>query len=116
MQPAQRVTGSNPGHRARSTAIVWRFDREWETGLRLGKVQAQSNQDVGGVRSAILGSWQELTWMLAYLPSERQTFRLQWARQSANSEVASLPLQHAPGRGVMLQYILNFGDHGAHNY
>lgn len=104
------------GHSAHNLGLVWRFDRDWETGVRLDQLRVHAPNASGGTLVATPARWQEQSWMLAYKPTDKQILRFQLATQQGDAGVAGLPLKLRPGHSVMLQYILSFGAHGAHTF
>lgn len=110
---AARVTGLNrhadarQRHEAYGLAAVWRFDANWETGLRFDRLRvAMAHGD--HFHAARLN---EQALMLAWKPSHRQSLRLQWTRQHG-----AVGFESPVGRSLALQYVLAFGAHGAHAY
>jgi hypothetical protein len=108
--------GLTQGHSAHNLGLVWRFDRDWETGVRVDQLKVNAPDASSGHLIAVPATWREHTWMLAYKPTDKQTLRLQWSTQSSNAAALVLPMNATPGHSLMLQYILSFGAHGAHSF
>ena len=94
-------------HRGQALGAVWRFQPNWEVGARFDRLRAQAQHE---------GDWEprrlnEQSVMLAWKPSHLQTLRLQWSRQHG-----VVGFEGAPASKVLLQYILSFGQHGAHSF
>ena len=104
------------GHAGHNLGLVWRFDRDWETGVRLDRLSVNAPDASSGSVMAVPARWRETAWMLAYKPTDQQTVRLQWSHQTASASAWSLPLKGKPGHSVMVQYVLSFGAHGAHSF
>lgn len=110
---AARVTGigqpARPGlrHAAESIGAVWRFDPQWEIGLRLDRLRVS----VPHADHADGGRLREQALMLAWKPSHLQTVRLQATRQHGAAGI-----EGAARRSFALQYVVAFGAHGAHAY
>ena len=108
--------GINAGHGAQSMGLVWRFDRDWETGVRHDRLRVHSPALHGSDVEVQPGRLQETSLMLAYKPSHRQTLRLQWSRQSARNPGEEAVFAQPVRNAWVLQYVLGFGAHGAHSY
>ena len=108
--------GLTRGHTGHNLGLVWRFDHDWETGVRLDRLNVNAPDASSGSVVAVPASWREATWMLAYKPTDKQTLRLQWSHQTSGASALTLPLNGKPGRSVMVQYVLSFGAHGAHPF
>jgi hypothetical protein len=106
----------NQGHQAHNLGLVWRFNRDWETGLRWDRLQVNAPDAPSGQVVSVPGRWREASWMVAYKPTDLQTLRAQWSTQSSNAAAATLSLNGKAGHSVMLQYVLSFGAHGAHTF
>lgn len=115
-RPARTSLGLPAGHAAHSWGLVWRFDRNWETGLRHDRLQVHSQALHDGELEVTPGRLRETSLMLAYKPSHQQTWRLQLASQSAQNPGSEAVFARPAGQSVALQYILSFGAHGAHSY
>lgn len=113
---AQPSMGIQTGHGAHSMGLVWRFDRDWETGVRHDRLRAHSVALHAGDVEVNPGQLQENSLMLAYKPSHRQTVRLQWSRQSARNPGAEAVFAQPVRNAWVLQYVLSFGAHGAHSF
>ena len=116
LERALPSAGLTRGHLAHNIGLVWRFDPDFETGVRIDRLQALAPSNPAGVVVAVPGVWRETHWMLAYKPTDRQTLRLQLSRQSTDGAIAGLGLPGKPGHSAMVQYVLSFGDHGAHPF
>ena len=108
--------GLTQGHQAHNLGLVWRFNRDWETGLRWDRLQVNAPDAPSGQVVSVPGRWREASWMVAYKPTDLQTLRAQWSTQSSNAAAATLSLNGKAGHSVMLQYVLSFGAHGAHTF
>ncbi|MDI9332615.1 MAG: hypothetical protein QM527_15210 [Alphaproteobacteria bacterium] len=108
--------GVRSGHSAQSLGLVWRFDRDWETGVRLDHLNVHAVALHESTAESTPGRLRENSLMLAYKPSHRQTWRLQVARQTAQNLGAEAVFARPAGQSLVLQYILGFGAHGAHSY
>ncbi len=92
-------------HLAYSLAAVWRFRQDWETGLRADYLNARLPHDQHFHDLKL----REYSLMLAWKPLHSQTLRLQLSQQN-NLSLAQTQ------RALQLQYLINFGAHGAHSY
>jgi hypothetical protein len=108
--------GLNAGHGAQSLGLVWRFDRDWEAGLRHDRLRVNAIALHSGDVEVNPGQLKENSLMLAYKPSHRQTVRLQWSRQSARNPGEEAVFAQPVRNAWVLQYVLSFGAHGAHSY
>ncbi len=105
-QPTPFASGDGH-HEAWTVGIVWRFAPEWEVGARTDRLKVAIAHD-GGFDP---GRLREHAVMVAWKPSHRQAFRLQYVTQRN-----AVAIEDAARRSVMLQYIVAFGAHGAHSY
>lgn len=113
---AARLSGLGPlatpnaTHRALAVATVWRMAAHWEVGARLSTLRVAMPSDDGAGTARL----NEPAVMLAWKPSHQHTVRLQWSRQSANTNAAGfLSPAH---RALTLQYLLAFGAHDGHSH
>jgi hypothetical protein len=108
--------GLTQGHSAHNLGLVWRFDRDWETGVRWDQLRAHAPDASLGSVASVPAKWQEASWMLTYKPTDKQILRWQLSRQTGDAGAASLPMRVGSGHSVMIQYVLSFGAHGAHTF
>ena len=113
---AQPNLGVNAGHSGQSMGLVWRFARDWETGVRHDRLNVHALALHEGEVEVNPGRLKETSVMLAYKPSHRQIWRVQWAQQRAQNPGTESVFMRPPGQSLTLQYILSFGAHGAHSF
>ena len=92
-------------HEGWYASAVWQFTPQWSTGIRYGEVDLkQPHGDHFHSQSL-----QESDWMLSYAHSHFSTLRLHYMHQSGEGfeEIDST---------VMLQFVMSFGEHGAHEF
>ncbi|WP_148212564.1 hypothetical protein [Hahella chejuensis] len=92
-------------HEGWYVAAVWRFAPQWSTGVRYGEVDLrQPHGDHFHSQSL-----RESDVMLSYSHSHFSTIRLQYTRQTGEgfSDIDS---------AILLQYVMSFGEHGAHEF
>ncbi len=92
-------------HEGWYTSAVWQFSPQWSTGLRYGEVDLKQPHG-DHFHSQTL---QESDWMLSYAHSHFSTIRLQYMHQSGEGFTNI-------DNTVMLQYVMSFGEHGAHEF
>jgi hypothetical protein len=92
-------------HEGWYASAVWQFSPQWSTGLRYGEVDLKQPHG-DHFHSQTL---QESDLMVSYAHSHFSTIRLQYMNQSGEG-FADID------NTVMLQYVMNFGEHGAHEF
>jgi len=92
-------------HEGWYASAVWQFSPQWSTGLRYGEVDLQQPHG-DHFHSQTL---QESDWMLSYAHSHFSTIRLQYMHQSGEGFTDM-------NNAIMLQYVMSFGEHGAHEF
>lgn len=92
-------------HEGWYASAVWQFSPQWSTGLRYGEVDLQQPHGDHFHRQTL----QESDWMLSYAHSHFSTIRLQYMHQSGEGFTEL-------DNSVMLQYVVSFGEHGAHEF
>jgi hypothetical protein len=105
-RPTGFATGAGR-HEAISLAVVWRFQPEWEVGVRTDRLEVAIAND----ESLQPGRLREHALMVAWKPSHAQSVRLQYTTQRNGAGFEDLAR-----RAVQLQYIVSFGAHGAHSF
>jgi hypothetical protein len=108
--------GVQAGHGAQSLGLVWRFERDWEVGVRHDRLRVNAVALHGSDVEVNPGQLHESSLMLAYKPSHRQTVRVQWSQQNARNPGAESVFAQPVRNAWVLQYVLSFGAHGAHSY
>lgn len=102
-----RFGDSGDLHEAAYVAAVWRWHPQWETGLRVDRLQLREPHgdhfDTRHLDEASLA----LTWK----PSHFSALRLQFTRQRNVRGFAD-----EAGHAVLLQYTASLGAHGAHGF
>jgi hypothetical protein len=92
-------------HEGWYTSAVWQFTPQWSTGVRYGEVDLkQPHGDHFHSQSL-----QESDWMLSYAHSHFSTLRLHYLHQSGDG------LEEIDNT-IMFQFVMSFGEHGAHEF
>lgn len=103
-----------PLHKEQSglySEVVWRFDWQWRTGLRLDLLTRNDTWSQG-VLSAGPNWLPACTAMLEYHPSEFSRLRLEYSYDQTRMSQSQPSAVHA----LFLQLNLSMGAHGAHNF
>jgi hypothetical protein len=98
-------------HTAWYLAAVYRFQANWEAGLRIDSLRAWALHE----QSYEPARLDERSVSLAWKPDHMTTVRLQWTGQTDRGGFAEAS-DVKPGRAVHLQWVRSFGAHSAHSY
>ena len=92
-------------HEGWYASAVWQFSPQWSTGIRYGELDVQQPHGDHFHGQTL----EESDWMISYTHSHFSTIRLQYMHQSGEgfSDINDT---------VLLQYVMSFGEHGAHEF
>lgn len=93
-------------HQAWYVSAVYRFDPQWEAGLRHGRLEVSAPHDDHFHRGEIA----ETSLMLTWKRSHYSAWRIQFTNQEDHGDFPDAT------RSVMLQYVMSLGAHGAHAF
>ena len=113
-----RYADGGSHHRASTLSAVWKFHPAWQVGFRTDGLAVHKAENAGGVVSLTSGRLKENAIMLVHQPTHRQTLRLQLTQQRASgaNEEGEAVFAGPASRSIQLQYVIEFGAHGAHSY
>ena len=104
-------SASGDRHSAWYLSAIYRFQPQWEMGVRFDRLRALALHEEGYEAARL----DEHSVSLAWKPDHRTTVRLQWTNQIERGGFAEAS-EIRPGRAVYLQFVRSFGAHGAHAY
>lgn len=92
-------------HEGWYASAVWQFAPQWSTGVRYGEVDLRQPHDDHFHSQSL----RESDWMITYAHSHFSKIRLQTLHQSGEgwNDIES---------AVLLQFVMSFGEHGAHEF
>lgn len=99
------IADSDDFHEGWYASAVWQFAPQWSTGLRYGEVDLREPHGDHFHSQSL----RESDVMLAYSHSHFSTLRLQYTRQSGEGF-------SAVDNSIVVQYVMSFGEHGAHEF